>query len=143
MVDPLVIHADLELFLTGWYRAALDARSEPVCQGVTVTNREPGPNEPFPDKLLVIRCDGGVDTSIITAERDVGLSVLAGTVENPKDANDLARIVHALRTQIPAVAPGNPVAAVLASRGPLAVPESQPRARRYIPVTFAVTGTPL
>jgi len=141
VADPLVIQADLELFLTQWYRTALAARPEAVCRDVEVVNREPGPGEDFPERLLVIRDDGGPDTSVISAERDVGLSVLAGTKENPKDANDLARIVHALRTQIPAVAAGNPVAAVLASNGPFPVAESQPRARRYITVRFAIAGT--
>jgi hypothetical protein len=140
MADPLVIQADIELFLTQWYRTALAARSETVCEDVVVTNREPGPNDPFPAKLLVIRDDGGPDTSIISAERNVGLSILAGTKENPQDANDLSRIVHALRNQIPAVAAGNPVAAVIASNGPFPVAESQPRARRYITLTLAVAG---
>ncbi|MGV8912240.1 MAG: hypothetical protein ACOH14_06430 [Rhodoglobus sp.] len=141
MADPLIIQADIVLFLTQWYREALAARPEAVCRDVEVVNREPSAGEPFPEKMLVIRDDGGPDTSIISAERNVGLSVLAGTQENPKDADDLSRIVHALRNQIPAVAVGNPVAAVLASNGPFPVAESQSRARRYITVRFAVTGT--
>lgn len=143
MADPLVIHSNLELFLTTWYRAALEARPELVCRDVEVVNREPEPGKPFPEKLLVISDFGGPDTSILTAERSVGLSVLAGTRENPKDAVDLALIVHALRTQIPAVEPGNPVTAVLAANGPYPVPENQPRARRYITLTLGVAGTPL
>lgn len=142
MADPAVIHADLEMFLTDWYRRALAARPEPVCRDVEVGNTEPDDGE-FPARLLVIHDVGGADTSIVTAERDVNLSVLAGTLENPKDANDLARIVHALRLQIPAVEPGNPVAAVLSSRGPMPVPEQQPRARRLVVVTFSVVGAPL
>ncbi|WP_022886361.1 hypothetical protein [Glaciibacter superstes] len=138
MADPLVIHADLDLFLVGWYRRALAARPEAVCRNVVVDIRESNAA-----RQLIVRADGGVDTSIISAERDVGLSILAGTVENPKDANDLANIVHALRTQIPAVEPGNPVTAVLRSSGPLPVPESQEKARRYITLTLAVAGTPL
>jgi hypothetical protein len=143
MADPLVAHDDLEMFLVNWYRAALADRPEEVCRDVEVGNSEPLPGAPFPKRLLVVRVDGGSDTSILTAERDVGLSVLAGTKEDPQDANGLARIVHALRTQIPAVAPGNPVAAVLRSSGPYPVPETQPRARRYIPLTLAVVGVPL
>lgn len=144
MADPLVTHSDLELFLTGWYRAALAglAASHPVCAGVMVTNREPSTGT-FPAKLLVIRDDGGPDTSMLTADRSVGLSVLAGTKENPKDAIDLALIVHALRSQIPAVAPGNPVAAVVDSNGPYPVPESQPRSRRYMTFTLSVVATAL
>ncbi|TFC30111.1 hypothetical protein E3O55_08490 [Cryobacterium sp. MDB1-18-2] len=140
MADPLVIHDDLELFLTGWFRAALAARPEPVCRNVSVTNVEPEPGEVFPEKLLVIRDNGGPDTSLISAERDIGLSILAGTKDNPKDANDLARIVHALRSQIPAIAAGNPVAAIIASNGPYPVPENRPTARRYLTMTLVVVG---
>lgn len=142
MAEPLVIQADLELFLVGWYRRVLAARPEPVCQGVEVGNAEPADGE-FPARMLVIHDVSGADTSFLTAHRDVYLSVLAGTQENPKDANDLARIVHALRSQIPAVEPGNPVAAVVSSRGPIPVPEEQPRARRLVVVTFSVVGAPL
>lgn len=143
MADPLVIHADIGLFLVDWYRAAIAARPEDVCRDVEFDTQEPEPGQPFPKKLVIIRDNGGPDTSIITAERDIGISVLAGTKQNPTDANDLARIIHALRTQIPAVATGNPVAAVIASNGPYAVPEAQPHARRYIGLTLSVTGTEL
>ena len=139
MADPTVIHSDLELFLTTWYAVALAARPESVCRGVEVGNSEPG-GAPFPKRLLVIRDDGGPDTSILTGTRNVGLSVLA---DNAKDAADLAAIVHALRVQIPSTAPGNPVAAVLGSLGPYRVPESQPRARRYMTLTLGVVGTAL
>lgn len=139
MADPLVIHDDLLLFLTSWYRAALAARPEPVCAAVVVTHREPTIGE-FPAKALIIRTDGGPDTSFLTGERDVGLSVLAGTQESPKEANDLAAIVHALRTQIPSPDPDNPVSAVLSSNGPYPVPEAQERARVYMNMTLAVLG---
>ncbi|OZD48576.1 hypothetical protein CH252_18770 [Rhodococcus sp. 06-1477-1B] len=141
MPDPVVIHVDLELFLVNWYRAALAARPEDVCQGVEVDNREPGGD--FPRRLVVIRDDSGPDTSLLTGERTVGISVLAGDPENPKEAADLAAIVHALRTQIPSTDPDNPVAAVLGSLGPHRVPESQPRARRYMTVTLSVVGKAL
>lgn len=141
MPDPAVIHADLELFLVNWYRDALAARPEDVCRGVEVDNREPTGD--FPERLLVVRDDSGPDTSIVTGTRTVGLSVLAGDPDNPKDAADLAAIVHALRTQIPSPAPDNPVAAVLGSLGPHRVPESQPRARRYMTLTLSVVGKAL
>jgi hypothetical protein len=141
VADPLVVHADLEQFLCAWYRTALAARPEAVCRDVEVDNSEPAPGTGFPAKLLVIHDFGGPDTSVISAERDVGLSVLAGTKDSPYEANELARIVHALRSQIPSVDASNPVAAVLKSIGPTPVDESQQRARRYISLTLSVVGS--
>lgn len=138
--DPVVIVDDLELFLTGWYRARIAARPEPICQGVAVNRVEP---PTLPAKLVVIRDDGGADTSLLTGERSVGVSILAGTKANPKDAKDLAAIVYALRTQIPAVEEGNPVSALLDSTAPVMVAESQERARVYFTLTLAVAGRPL
>ena len=135
---PLVIFDDLELFLCGWYRAALAARPEAVCQNVTVGIRES--NAP---RQVIIRDDGGFETSPWTGERSVGISVLAGTKEQPQDAVDLARIVHALRSQIPSLVPGNPVTAVLSSNGPYAVQEAQPLARRYLTLTLAIAARQL
>lgn len=146
MADPLVIDSDLELFLTGWYRAALAARPEQVCAGVEVDNKEPSTGA-FPSKLLVIRDDGGPATSQVTGERSVGFTVLAGSKLAPRDANDLIRIVLALVVLIPAPdggeSPRNPVAAVLERNGPFPVVEEQDRARRFATVTFAVTPEPL
>lgn len=142
MADPAVIHQDLELFLIGWYRAALAARPEPVCQGVTVARAEPSTGT-FPPKLLVIRDDGGTATSLVTAEHSIGMTVLAGTKENPKVAKDLARIVYALRVTIPSGDPSNPVAAIGDSTSPVDVAESQPRSRQYMTTTMSVVGTAL
>lgn len=143
MVDPAVIHDDLEMFLIGWYRTALDERDELVCSGVIVDRVEPGPNEEWPEKLLVIRDDGTARTSFLTGEASVGLTVFAGSRENPKDAKDLAAIVLALASQIPSGDPDNPVAALLDSNGPYMVPEAQPVARVYSNISLAVAGRAL
>lgn len=142
MINPAVIHDDLEMFLVGWYRAALAARPEPVCADVDVDRVENQTDNP-PAKQLIIRDDGATDTSFLTAEASIGLTVLAGSRENPKDAKDLARIVHALAAQIPSGDPANPIAALLSRTTPVLVPESQPRARAYIAATFATAGRPL
>jgi hypothetical protein len=138
--DPLVAHGDLELFLTGWYRAALAERPEDVCRAAKVDKREPAPGDPFPDVLVVIRDDSGPELSIVTAERQVGISVIC---KRERDAVELAKVVHALRSQIAAVEPGNPVAVVTGSNGPYEVPEPQPRFRRYMTVTLVVVASPL
>jgi hypothetical protein len=142
-VASSVLHVDLELFLTGWYRRELAARPEPCCEGVRVTNAEPGPDEPFPERLLVIRWDGSSRDSVVSDEASVGLSVLAGTKNNPQNANDLARMVRALAEKLPAIEPGNPVTVVRGSTGPFAITENQDRARRYLTLTLGVVGIPL
>lgn len=138
MADPAVIHADIELFLTNWYHTALAGRPEEVCRGVTV-----GRTESTRPKQLIIRDDGVSRESFLTGQASIGLTVLAGTTANPRDAMDLARIVVALASQIPSGDPKNPIAALLDTSGPTLVPESGTYARAYAPVTFAVAGRPL
>ncbi len=140
-VEPLVVHEDLELYLTARFRALLLARDEPVCANVTVRNVEPA--GPLPPKLLVIRFDGSTRTSIVTDEASVALTVRAGTKENPKDANDLSRIVRALFHGLAGTEPDNPVAAVLSSNGPIPVPDAGPHAVRYIAGVLSVVGSAL
>ncbi|MFI8593730.1 hypothetical protein ACIGCK_04780 [Microbacterium sp. NPDC078428] len=142
MADPAVIIDDLELYLTGWYRAALAARPEPVCADVAVVRVE-SPNDPPPAKQLVIRDDGTTMTSFLTGEASIGLTVLAGTRANPHDAKELARIVLALASQIPSPDPDNPFTALLSSNGPFMVPEETTFARVYSAVTFSVAGRAL
>jgi hypothetical protein len=143
-VADTVLHADLELFLTRWYRRELAARPEPFCHGYMVATREPAVDaKTFPERLLIIRWDGSSRESLLTAEASVGISVLAGTRENPQDANDAARMVLALAEKLPALEQGNPVTVLRGSTGPIAIAEQQDRARRYLTLTLGVAGIPL
>lgn len=135
-----VIHADLELFFTGWLRARLAERSEPVCAGVTVNNKEPAI---IPPKLVVIRYDGSSTGEIITDSAALGVTIYAGSKALPKDANDLARIVRALIADSARVEPGNPVAAVTASNGPIPVADEGEKAVRYLTFELTVVGSAL
>jgi len=135
-----VIHDDLELYLTERLRSDLAARPEPYCGGFTVSNKWPNPIESRPDRLLVIRDDSGPSTSFLTGDRSVGFTLL--TLDE-QDANDAARMVLALATQIPGLEPGNPVAAVRSTNGPYAVTEQAPGFRRYLTVTYGVAGRAL
>jgi hypothetical protein len=141
-VSSSVQHVNLNLFLTGWYRRELAARTEAYCADVEVDTKEPGPNDPFPERLLVIRWDGSSRTSVVSAEASVGLSVLAGSKTNPKDATDLALMVLALAEKLPAVEEGNPVTDLRGSTGPFDIAEQQDRARRYLTITLGVVGLP-
>lgn len=138
-----VIHADTQLFFCTFLRSELALRPEPVCAGVEVVPREPEPGDPMPERLVVVETGGSTRTEIVTDEEDVRISVLAGTKENPKDANDLARIVRAIAEDAAAVEAGNPVAAVVESRGPFPVPEAHPHARRLITLVVSTAGTAL
>lgn len=136
-----IIHADLELWLTGWLRAQLAARPEPVCAGVKVDNKIPA--GALPPKLVVVRYDGSSVEELHVDSAAVGVTVYAGTKALPKDANDLARIVRALIGDSARVEPGNPVAAVTASNGPIPVADEGERAVRYLTFELAVVGSAL
>lgn len=137
-----VIHADMLGFLIPWLTAELAKRPEAVCAGVSVRDAEPLAGKPVPPRMVIIRDDSGPTLSLVTAERSVGISVLAGTRETPKEANDLALIVNALLLDAARVEPGNPVAAVEEITGPFPVDDDLPRARRYSTATFIVAGSP-
>ena len=138
-----VIHADLEVFLIGWLARELAKRPEDFCKRVAVANHEPDPGPAFPDRLVVIRSDGGPSESIVTDAIDVGVSVFAGERTLPQDAIDLARTVRALLSDVAAVEPGNPVAAVRESNGPYRVVEAQQRTRLYMTFVMVVAGVAL
>lgn len=139
----VIIHGDLELWLTGWLRTQLAARPEPVCQGVKVDNKEPQPGTAWPPKLVVVRYDGSSVEELHVDSASVGVTVYAGTKALPKDANDLARMVRALIRDSARVEAGNPVAAVTASNGPIPVADEGEKAVRYLVFELRVVGTAL
>lgn len=148
MTGPSILDADIELFLTGYIRAAIrqpDLLAKyPVLANFEVSNREPAvDDDDFPAKLIVVRNDGNTSTSLTTGNCSVGVTVLMGSVEHVGDASLAARIVHAIVKNCAQVEAGNPVAAVTASTGPYAVAESQPRARLYATHDLATVGASL
>lgn len=143
-MSGLVVMPDLQLWATGFMRAELAARPEPVCSGVVVDRVEPdkGSRE-FPEKLVVIGDNGNVDGDLVLADAALRVSVLAGSPENPAECIELARIVHAIMRGCARVEPGNPVCAVTASRGPMSAPEDHPRARRLSLFDLSIVGSEL
>lgn len=140
MADPIAIYSDLETFLIGWYRTHLQLVDDPVVAGVEFDRVEPsGDASAWPDRLVIIRDDGTADDGRpFVGDASVGISVLAGTRENPFIAKRLAAIIFGLLPQIPSTGSGNPVAALLSRRGPFMVNETQPRARLYMTAELAV-----
>lgn len=135
-MGDVVIHADLEAYLVDAYRLLLAEHGEPDVE-VDRIERDP------PGELVVIRDDSGPTTSRVTAERMVGISVLAGTRESPKRAKDLGALAAALAWKLPTPDPANPVAAVYTVNGPYLVAEQQTRARAYFTVRMSVVGRAL
>ncbi|AKV55510.1 phage protein [Bifidobacterium actinocoloniiforme DSM 22766] len=127
---------DIEDFLTGWLRERIP--------NISVRNKEPQElHAPLDKPLVVIRDDSGTRTSLVTWDRSVGVSVLAGSKSYDKPANDLARLVYAHLTDDAVTdAPGSPIAAVLdeGCNGPYAVQDDQDVARRYMTIEYSVTG---
>ncbi len=142
-----VIFSDLELFLTDFIRDELAALPGDPYAGVFVSNRffDPDGDEPLPEPpfQVIVRDDGGPDTSIITNEPAVGITVLAGDDPSQgKEATDLALVVKAIVKDSARVDPDNPIAAVLGATGPYKVTEESGRPRRYMTFELSVTGQP-
>lgn len=142
-----VLFSDVEKFLTGFIRRELAALPGQPYSGGFVSNRfySPDPQVPRPDPPyeIIVRDDGGPDTSIITREPTVGITVLMGDDHSQgDDATDLAETVKMIVKSCARVVPGNPIAAVLGCNGPFKVDEVTSRPRRYMTFELAVTGVP-
>lgn len=138
-----VLFPSLEMWAVPALKSWLATRDEPFCQDVTVLNVEPPAGTPLKRRMVILRDDSGLSRSIVSAERSLSVSTLAGTKENPKDADDLSRYVHAFFADCAGMEPGNPVAAVTESFGPYAVPEAGTWARRLSTFDLVVVGREL
>lgn len=134
-----VLPPNVPLYLTGFVRRELGKRPEAFCKDVFVSNKF-APATPVRSRQVVIRDDGGPDTSVITSEPSVGVTVLAAS---EADADNLAGMVKAIIRDSPGIEPGNPIAAVVQSFGPYEVPEESTSHRRYMTFTFSAVGSPL
>lgn len=137
LIDP-----DVELYLTGYIRSKLVERTEPVANGVFVSNREwepsaANPKATPPMRQVIVRDDGVDDGEIIVADVAVGISVLAGSADNPADATALARIVKAIVKSTPFDHRG-PVTVVRSFLGPYRVIEPTTYARAYMTTTLGL-----
>lgn len=132
---------DMEAWLVSWLRERLTSDG----LDVEVDSKEPAALvTPLDVPLVVVRDDSGPQTSVLSYQRQVGVSILAGTRQDDSLARDLARRVYALATSsdLPMV-PGSPIAAVSRAdcRGPYAVHDDQDVARRYLTVGYIAVGT--
>lgn len=135
-----VLFTDLELYLTGRIRQELAAIAAPITQNVFVSNQFPTPARP---KTVVVRDDSGPQTSIITKEPSIGITVLAGDDQTQgQQATELANLVFMIVANCAGPEPGNPVAKVVNATGPYKVNEESGQPRRYMTFELAVVGIP-
>jgi hypothetical protein len=127
-----ILFPDIELELTGRYRAALAARAEPYAADVFVSNAVPSARR---DRMVIVRRDGGTEAEFRDRPR-VSLRVWATT---EKDVNDLARLVRALA---PTFADGDPIVAVPlnARSGPVPVADESGQPLRLLNIEFHTRG---
>ena len=142
-----VIFTDLEKFLTGHIRSELAALPGQPYSGGFISNQfyDPEKDElrPPPPYQIIVRDDSGPDTSIITQEPTVGVTVLMGDdASQGEEATDLALVVKMIVKDCAGTDPDNPVAAVLGASGPFKVPDPSGIPRRYMTFELAVTGRP-
>lgn len=136
-----VLPPDLET----WFTTLLRTEVRAAGVDVEVGNKEPADLRlPLPRPLIVVRDDSGDRTDWTTFDRQVGFTVLAGTRQNDKPANDLARLVASIvhDTDLPLL-DDSPIAAVdmTGCNGPYAVPEPLDVARRYLTGSYVASGS--
>lgn len=136
MVPP-----DMELWATAYLRDRLTA----LGHDVEVSNKEPASlgASSMTKPLIVVRDDSGAQTSAVTYDRSLGISVLSGTRQDDQEAGYLARLVMSIMADDSvAEADGSPVAAVELDgcRGPYSVAETQDLHRKYMTVEYSVVG---
>jgi len=129
---PLVTFPDVELFLTGWLRTALAARTELFKVGVVVASAVPTNR---PARLVTIRRDGGPRIDVARESARIGVNVYAATEQ---DAAALAGLVRALLWACP---DGAPICRAVELSGPSPVADVVPR--RYMTFELVVRGADL
>jgi len=137
----MITPPDMELWATGYLRAELAA----LGRDVEVSNKEPAALDAssMEKPLIVVRDDSGSQTSAVTYDRSLGISVLYGTRQDDQGAGDLARKVMAIMADdAVAETEGSPVAAVVRDgcNGPYSVIEAQDLHRKYMTVEYSVVG---
>ena len=131
---PAIAPPDIILWATGYFRAALAARAEPVAQAAYVSDEVPNPRRPV---MVVIESDGGPRLDMVRSAQRLRFQVWA---VSKKDASDLALIVYALVAACP---DGTPVCAVSAMAGPWRVADESGQPKQFLTCELIVKGADL
>lgn len=131
-----VLPPDIGLFLTKYLRTEFP--------DADVVENEPADLElPLAKPLIVVRDDSGPRETVVTFNRTVGVSVMAGSPEYPTPAINLARqVAGVLFDDAIALVPGSPIASVdpAGCNGPYAVPEQLSVAKQYLTADYVTVG---
>lgn len=138
---PRIIPAPVDEWLVPHLRRLLS--EEGIDAQVDVVE-PPTLDAPLARPLVVVRMDGGAQSSPLTFSCQVGISVLAGPRQDDALARRVASLVYAVATDMEiAFAPGSPITAVDygACTTPVGVSDDQDVARRYMTVSYLVVGS--
>lgn len=138
---PRIVPASVDEWLVPHLRRSL--RAEGIDAQVDVVE-PPTLDAPLARPLIVVRMDGGAQSSPLTFSCQVGISVLAGARQNDALARRVAGLVYAVATDMEIVfASGSPITAVDygACTPPVGVSDDQDVARRYMTVSYLVVGS--
>lgn len=131
--------------LEGWFVDLIRRQVRAEGIDVEVGNKEPDTlTVPRSRPLIVVRDDSGPREDWTTFDRSVGFTVLAGSKQNDKPANDLARLVASIVHDPDLVLIGaSPIAYVdfTGCRGPFPVSEELDIARRYLTGQYTAVGS--
>lgn len=128
---PAIAPPDIILWATGYFRAALAARTEPVATAAFVSDEIPNPRRPV---MVVIESDGGPRLDYVRSAVRLRFQVWGAT---KKDATDLALIVYAL---IAACPNGAPVCGVSALAGPWRVADESGQPKMFLTAELLIRG---
>jgi len=128
---PVVIFPDVELWATGYLRAALADRTEPYAASVLVSNEVPQTRR---DRMVIVRRDGGPRLDVTREAARLSVRVWGPTEQV---ATDLARLVAALLWAAPT---GSPVLRVQQQTGATPVADSSGQPLRFMSFEITVRG---
>jgi hypothetical protein len=132
-----VIFPDVERVMVAALKAALELRTEPYAQNVSVSTIKPAPDvTPYPERMIVVRADGGPMLDHVRKNERVGLTIWADTYE---DANALSRLLEALVKGMT----GEHIKFVNVVLSPVRVAEESTQECRYMTLELITKGSTL
>lgn len=147
-MSEIVVHADIELWGTGWTRARLPALIADLplslvwCSNTERPDTAGGPAKPG-ELHVVYRDDGGSRRDLLLKDPAVGVTLIG---HSRSDLPSVKAAAERLVALVEAEAPldgASPVADVSDVLGPYTVPGGNDEARVYAVLSFTLVGKPM